>query len=70
MILTEDEAKTKWCPMGRRWTAGPSGAATTNVGACCIASGCMMWRRLSALDENGRMMTPEVHGYCGLAGKP
>ena len=53
--MTEDQAKTKWCPMFR-WTAsagewnsnregGPSGKTP-----CCIASGCMMWRDLQGMD--------------------
>ena len=52
--MTEDEAKTKWCPMARyiidegnqgTYAAGnrPIGAPF-GVGSNCIASDCMMWR--------------------------
>lgn len=75
--MTEDEAKTKWCPMVRG-ASEPSHAANvvksiyTNTQSAdstprlphwakCIADDCMMWR-----SENG----VTVHGYCGLAGKP
>jgi len=73
MEMTEDEAKTKWCPMVR------SSDLEKDVDNCyikdrnptysrCIASDCMMWR-LSArhyLDD----VPPKspIQGYCGLAG--
>jgi hypothetical protein len=62
--MTEDEAKTKWCPMARCW--GQSGPVNRDggkprIGAMCLGSGCMMWRWL---DEDDRI------GYCGLAGQP
>ena len=56
MLLTEDEAKTKWCPHARQavdTSRDPAMAATANrdgtghYGAdnCnCIAAGCMAWR--------------------------
>lgn len=56
--MTEDEAKTKWCPFAssrliqwktstetitNQFFAGPtSGAPST----CCIASACMAWREV------------------------
>lgn len=57
--MTEEEAKTKWCPFGR--VEGPFvyGNPTVNRGEAekswtfCIASACMAWRG---------------PGYCGLAG--
>lgn len=43
--MTEDEAKTKWCPMARVWSGG--GAAFNrkiDEHVNCYGSGCMMWR--------------------------
>ena len=68
--MTEDEAKTKWCPQSRVSSVGSTGRAGINRddyggknktpdGTNCIASGCMAWRETSS-----------QHGYCGLAGKP
>ena len=58
-LLTEEEAKTKWCPMAREIMADPSTLANVAIsgvafnrifdleGECittkCIASGCAMW---------------------------
>lgn len=81
MRHTEDEAKTKWCPLAPTYTL-PSSR--------CIASECMAWRWAQKRNpdwkpEPGYMMSvtpthpaddeplyvadPE-HGYCGLAGQP
>lgn len=75
--MTEDEAKTKWCPMVRV-ASGPYVPGTYSVGmldnqeAKCIGSACMMWRYLNpdvgvTKQTDG---TGNAHGYCGLAGKP
>ena len=49
--MTEDEAKTKWCPMARSETWGKgSGISSANRMengewfGYCIGSACMMWR--------------------------
>ena len=54
MILTEDEAKTKWCPFAREsYSADHKGGVATatanrftglNDYSRCIASQCMAWR--------------------------
>ena len=67
--MTEQEAKTKVCPVGAmrgsydgNWDRGH-----------CIGSACMAWRWDREELESG---TPgytrksETDGYCGLAGKP
>ena len=70
MLLSEEAAKLKWCPMARIERHG----AGVNVGvfrdkngheiedaASCIASDCAMWR----IGDH-----PLRYGYCGLAGIP
>lgn len=70
MILTEAEAKTKWCPFAcaadqesdavsanRHWKS-----STPDLSCMCLASGCMAWRWTGT--------KAEPVGYCGLAGEP
>lgn len=54
MLLTEEQAKEKWCPMVRTGlTAGMAvnhhvageGREGVHDETRCIASGCMMWRK-------------------------
>ena len=73
MIVSEDEAKTKWCPFARQMvTIESGGGAITGAvavgsanrfeggkGSLCLGSGCMAWRRADALDTK--------IGYCGFA---
>jgi hypothetical protein len=56
MLLTEEEARKKWCPHTRVFARGgdfhDSGLTSANrtgkgakiAGSCCIASECMSWR--------------------------
>jgi len=79
-MYTEEEAKTKWCPMVR--VSDGVGYAAENrfcqAGECkhdytatwhnCIASDCMMWRK----EYLGRTENQDVfgkNGCCGLAGQ-
>lgn len=65
--MTEEEAKSKWCPMIRyeRDLVNRSSPHPQNMN--CIGSDCMMWRTTDpAIPE---FKHPES-GYCGLAGKP
>ncbi len=63
MILTEEEAKTKWCPMAR---VSVDELPECNRGdndenpwySRCIASACMMW-----------VTRYDGKGFCGLAGR-
>ncbi|UKJ74551.1 hypothetical protein [Azospirillum brasilense] len=62
MLMTEEEARTKWCPMARNAgvtnrDTGSTASVNRNgrehygVENCsCIASGCMAWRRENATD--------------------
>jgi hypothetical protein len=61
--MTEEEAKTKWCPMLRKGPLGTARNAPEDVPNTCIGSVCMMWRFEPGTRE-------EWHGYCGLAGTP
>lgn len=62
MLVTEEEAKEKWCPMAR--TAGYNCSrnreytGSTPSVMCCIGSNCMMWEW--DLDSDNR-------GYCSLS---
>lgn len=57
MILTEEEAKKKWCPYSR--VDGGEG--------CCLAPDCAAWRWVYPPESND---AAHCVGYCGLAGKP
>lgn len=63
-MITEEQARQKWCPMARASCYGsPFGinrdqGGKPDVDTNCVASDCMMWRWFSL-----------THGYCGLAGK-
>lgn len=80
MLVTEDEAKTKWCPQARVQIfnepapqSAPNRAWSEKEGsfvphaAGCIASRCMFWRWSHGTGiEPG---TPKL-GYCGAGGQP
>lgn len=80
--MTEDEAKTKWCPFarvyefGNRESAITAGVGLMPINSNCIASQCMAWRWGApptgwlehATAEQRKTYRP--HGFCGLAGKP
>jgi hypothetical protein len=74
MIVTEDKARTLWCPMARLIVDSDGSYNRCEVGdsfadarlfvppSCrCLASGCAMWRWHSE---------GEATGYCGVAGRP
>lgn len=67
MTLTEEEAKTKWCPFARFAFPNGSSANRDDHPRCqehtrCIASACMAWR-----NEHGDWSGKEPRGFCGLA---
>jgi len=80
--MTEEEAKTKWCPFARvlDWGAAAEGFAAPNrwhdgmhTGkiANCIGSACMAWRLEYRVQTIGDKTTSVlIGGFCGLAGKP
>ena len=67
--MTEDEARTKWCPMAR---VGQLASTGINIVAredadyykhnLCMASDCMMW-----VEDTAPPITNSNHGHCGLA---
>lgn len=81
-LLTEAEAKEKWCPQARVLSIGvccnrsPGGEGDRN--SYCLASGCMSWRwkdketekMVYRYKEDHPEMMEHYKGYCGLAGKP
>lgn len=68
--MTEDEAKTKWCPQVQFYPPSENSGWESNrptgiVTSFCIASSCMAWRWwIPPKNESAG------DGYCGLAGKP
>lgn len=80
-MLTEEEAKTKWCPHAVASHTDPFGGFRRDDAADdykthpCIASKCMSWRweaRFGTDPDNPEncAVLPSTHGYCGLAGRP
>ena len=68
-VMTEEEAKTKWCPQCVSQTDGDA-----EYSQRCLGSGCMAWRWIWTVSPYGVPdFVAEIetkNGYCGLAGKP
>jgi hypothetical protein len=76
-MMTEEDAKTKWCPFVRAvaccdqtWANRPlDGPEDTGLfrdeKTRCIASACMAWRWASNSEEGRKI----YGGFCGLAGE-
>ena len=65
MILTEEEARNKFCPL---W------AVNDRCDIHCVSSDCMIgwrwWDRKYHDGENKDSPIENRRGYCGLGGKP
>lgn len=82
MLLTEAEAKSRWCPMVRQADPQDNFRFAANRGkasgaALCIASGCAMWRwKTELIQPAGTTSKFDLRyaatdkGFCGLAGAP
>lgn len=74
--MTEDEAKTKWCPFARPLAEDAFGEPITGINRplheknFCLGSQCMAWRAGVVLGYESITRKPVYDGYCGLAGKP
>lgn len=81
--MTEDEAKTKWCPHAIASHTDPRQKLAGNDWLhACIGSACMAWRwhTSGAADPDLPRQFPDAAqrdidkrddaGFCGLAGKP
>lgn len=60
MILTEEEAKKKVCPILEARSHFRKASSSPEL---CIGAKCMMWRW-------GDQKAKEPTGHCGMAGKP
>jgi hypothetical protein len=66
-MLTEEQAKTKWCPFTRVGEQASGAAENRPDGSFnCIASNCMAWR----WEAGSLVASVSRPGYCGLAGYP
>lgn len=75
-MMTEEQAKTKWCPLARDYCfADDSSAVTINrwrgkpgVGSMCIGSECMAWQWAPGRPDNATS-GEYFNGYCGAFGR-
>lgn len=73
-MMTEAEAREKWCPMVRltadqdEWKNNRGDFPGKERSFNCIASDCAMWRWVTTLDSGTVINTDK--GYCGLGGRP
>lgn len=64
-ILTEQEAKERWCPLARAQRSENRQIDGSPNNTQCIASECMAWRLAHKPSSNG-----DETGYCGAFGVP
>ena len=85
-MMTEDEAKTKWCPFSRvsnanhggdacnRWDSSGGAKNYGPAGSNCIASACMAWRSEGAMawlkSGNRPLRSDEIARSDDIEGRP
>jgi len=75
MLLSEEEARKKWCPAvriegsNRVYNALNDGFQHAEPSYRCVGRKCMCWRELHLSHMKGEGIVAD-HGYCGLGGKP
>ena len=70
--MTEDEAKTKWCPFAIEASFNRVGINRNLEGdpiTPCIGSSCMAWRWIDGEPSITGKPKSMCEGYCGLAVK-
>lgn len=73
-MITETEAKTKWCPLVRVGNSAGCNRSSMDFGQVshCIGSRCMAWRE--GVWDHQRNLGPEDRtpgvGFCGAFGRP
>ena len=77
MLMSESEARTKWCPHvrvegnNRLHNTKTGGVSHTDAAYLCVAGECMAWRSHHLRFAHGGDGLGEVeHGYCGLSEVP
>lgn len=68
--MTEEEAKTKWCPMVRMKPSGLVADLRHLPDTLCLGTACMMWRGTYTVEDGRHKYLNDGEGYCGLAGGP
>ena len=71
--MTEDEAKSKWCPFINARAVGEYGERSSPASQGCIGAACMAWRPVAMvfLNSDGAEIgrtEDKQNGFCGLAG--
>lgn len=71
MLMTEEEAREKWCSQTIiRRQEFTEARGWENNAETCEASGCMAWRWAPQRAQTTEGDEVPYLGYCGLAGKP